>query len=253
MPENSFNIYALKVGERVADSTFRLYLTDAGQPATNYYYFWCILFDSEAILVDTGFPEDLGRERGILNYSPPENLLGRLGVTTADVSTIILTHLHWDHSAGVRFYPWADVIFQKEDLDFFTGPLGDYSIINRFIVSKEEMQFLARRPGTRIIDGEFQVAPGIRAYRVGGHTAGSQIVVIDTPKGRVILCGDACPSYRNLDENLPAGIHYSVPECLAALEKIRSLAGEGALIIPGHDPLVYLQYEKVDEGIVKLI
>jgi len=237
----------------VVDSTNFLYLTDAGKLSIIYYYFWCILFDHEVILVDTGFPEDLGRERGITNYMLPEQLLGRLGRKKADVSMIILTHLHWDHSADIRSYPEANVIFQKEDLSFFTGPLGDYSIINRFISDKKEIKFLSQRPNIQIIDGEFHVTPGIITYKVGGHTPGSQIIAIDDAKGKVILCGDVCPSYRNLDENLPGGIHYSIPECLNAFEKIRSLAGPETLIIPGHDKAVYSNHGIIEEGIVRLL
>ncbi len=104
----------------------------------------------------------------------------------------------------------------------------------------------------RILDGDEEIAPGIRVYLVGGHTPGSQVVAVDTSKGTVVLCGDTVDLYRNIEENICGGIVLDVPQTYAAYEKIRRLASSPDLIIPGHEPLIMARFQSVAESIVKV-
>jgi glyoxylase-like metal-dependent hydrolase (beta-lactamase superfamily II) len=54
------------------------------------------------------------------------------------------------------------------------------------------------------VDGEREILPGIRVVKVGGHTAGMQIVTVQTERGQAVLASDASHYYRNLEEGFPS-------------------------------------------------
>ncbi|HSE92074.1 MAG TPA: N-acyl homoserine lactonase family protein, partial [Methylomirabilota bacterium] len=89
-------------------------------------------------------------------------------------------------------------------------------------------------------------------YRVGGHTAGLQIVTVDTARGTVVLTSDASHFYRNVETRQPVQIITSLPEMLAAFETIHALAGPQKLIVAGHDPQVAERFKPVEDGIIKI-
>ncbi|PYN58781.1 MAG: hypothetical protein DMD92_11415 [Candidatus Rokuibacteriota bacterium] len=94
--------------------------------------------------------------------------------------------------------------------------------------------------------------PGLRVHRVGGHTAGLQIVSVETARGPVILTSDASHFYRNVEKRQPVQIITSLPEMLQAFETIDALAGAQKLIVAGHDPLVADRFKAVEPGIIKI-
>src|SRR5207247_1352821 len=72
----------------------------------------------------------------------------------------------------------------------------------------------------KIIEGEREVLPGLRVHRVGGHTAGLQIVSVETARGRVVLTSDAAHFYRNVERYQPTQIITSLPEMLAGVDGV---------------------------------
>ena len=75
--------------------------------------------------------------------------------------------------------------------------------------------------------------------RVGGHTPGSQMVLVDTAEGLTVITGDAIPLQRNYIENIPSGIITDAIEAIAALQRVRDLDPES--IYTGHDLQARLQ------------
>src|SRR5262249_325380 len=104
----------------------------------------------------------------------------------------------------------------------------------------------------RIVDGDREVLPGIRLHRVGGHTAGLQIVTVETARGPVVLTSDASHFYRNVEKRQPVQIITNLPEMLTAFETIDALAGTERLVVAGHDPDVSVRFKTVEPGIVKI-
>jgi glyoxylase-like metal-dependent hydrolase (beta-lactamase superfamily II) len=111
-----------------------------------------------------------------------------------------------------------------------------------------------QRHGTKlkIVDGVREVLPGITVHRVGGHTAGLQIVSVKTQSGTVVLTSDASHFYRNVETGQPTQIITSLPEMLAGFDTIHELAGKEKLIVAGHDPQVADRFKQVGPGIIKI-
>ena len=104
----------------------------------------------------------------------------------------------------------------------------------------------------KIIDGAHEVLPGIRVHKVGGHTAGLQIVSVETARGPVILTSDASHFYHNIENRQPVQIITSLPEMLDAFETIDELAGKERLVVAGHDPAVATRFKEEKPGVVKI-
>ena len=102
------------------------------------------------------------------------------------------------------------------------------------------------------IDGEQEILPGIGVHKVGGHTAGMQIVTVQTKDGRAVVASDASHYYHNLEKNVPFLTLHDIPGMYYGFQRIRQLADKPELIIPGHDPLVQERLHRVANGIVSL-
>jgi glyoxylase-like metal-dependent hydrolase (beta-lactamase superfamily II) len=90
----------------------------------------------------------------------------------------------------------------------------------------------------KFIDNQAEILPGIAVEKVGGHTAGMQIVTVSTGRGRAVVASDASHYYRNLEERIPFNTLHDLPGTYAAFDRIREIASAPELIVPGHDPLV---------------
>jgi len=101
-------------------------------------------------------------------------------------------------------------------------------------------------------DGEREIAPGVRVHKVGGHTAGMQIVTVRHAKGQAVVASDASHYYRNIEARIPFNTLHDLPGMYRAFDRISELASVKELILPGHDPLVLERLRKVGDGIVEL-
>jgi glyoxylase-like metal-dependent hydrolase (beta-lactamase superfamily II) len=249
-----YEVYALKYGERDTTKCQFFFRESSHDPLTLHYFVWLILGGPHPVLVDTGFLEDDARARHIRNYVSPAAMVERAGVKPGDIPLALITHLHYDHWAGHSLFPKAEYWIQRDEVAFWTGPFGSTPAFR----SSANVDALARlvtlNYGRRvtIVEGDREVLPGIRLHRVGGHTAGLQIVTVQTARGPVVLTSDASHFYHNVETRQPVQIITSLPEMLTAFETIHELAGKEKLIVAGHDPQVAERFKEVDKGIVKI-
>ncbi len=249
-----YQVYALKCGERDTTACEFFYREPSHAPITLHFFVWLVLGGPHPVLVDTGFGEDDAAQRGIREYTSPGAMVARMGVRPEEVPVVLISHLHWDHWAGYRHFPGAEFWIQKDEVAFWTGPVARYDVykapanptaLGRLVTLNYENRI-------RLIEGEREVWPGLRVHWVGGHTAGLQIVSVETARGRVVLTSDASHFYRNVERYQPVQIITSLPQMLAAFDTMRALAGGPGLIVAGHDPEVAERFEVVEPGIVRI-
>src|SRR5262249_22784848 len=78
---------------------------------------------------------------------------------------------------------------------FWTGPFGRLPAFrgSANVEALAHLTTLNYGNKIRIIEGDHEVWPGLRVHRVGGHTAGLQIVSVETRRGTVLLTSHAPP------------------------------------------------------------
>ena len=99
----------------------------------------------------------------------------------------------------------------------------------------------------RRLQGDEQLAPGVEARLVGGHSPGQLILLVETASGPVVLASDAIHYYEEMERDWPCSIVVDVPETYAGYELLRELGANGATrIVAGHDPLVLERFPRLD-------
>ena len=92
-----------------------------------------------------------------------------------------------------------------------------------------------------ILDGESEVAPGLRVTPTPGHTAGHQSLVLDAPDGTVVLAGQAVQSraeWEGSSERSESGASSARdPRYPGSVDRLRSLAP--VRVHFAHDPAVW--------------
>ena len=113
-----------------------------------------------------------------------EDALAGHGISLADVTGVSNCHLHFDHSGqNVRIPKGVPIFVQRAEWAKVHEP--DYTVPEWIDA-----------PGLtyEVLDGEIEVAPGLRLIPTPGHTAGHQSLVLDASDGTVVLAGQAVQS-----------------------------------------------------------
>lgn len=205
-----------------------------------------LLTDSETgekIMVDTGGPvEEIGqRKHPPVGYTQSEeqsieSALGYNSEQFENISLVIMTHLHWDHSSNINKFTGADILLQKDELDYALNPLPIHSgLYENTGVLKPA--WIESRSRFNVINGDQTIRKGISVVKVPGHTPGSQGIIVEGIEKNYFLAGDTIPLYDNWYgvgpmRHVPNGIHHSLVDFYRSFEKIEELNAE---VIPSHD------------------
>ena len=214
--------------------------SDAERDEPVPYIIWCIETPDGPVVVDTAYhPDYVTAEWAQGNqFMEPSRLLGELGMRPEDVATVIVTHFHVDHFTGFDFFPKANFVIQKDEYDFWTGPMMRFDYLNKLVRPKVRpaLQRLVDDGRVTLVDGDHELVPGVELLKAGGHTPGSQMVAVETAQGKAVLCGDIAYTYRNLQERLPVGWYFNLPDSVLALDRALETASRPELSFPNHDP-----------------
>jgi glyoxylase-like metal-dependent hydrolase (beta-lactamase superfamily II) len=224
-------------------------------PLEMAYYFWVLRASGgETVLVDTGFAPAVGVRRGRTCSCPPLQALERLGVEREAVTSVIVTHLHYDHTGNLDAFPQARLIVPRRELDFWTGPhAGRFQFAAHVEAGEVALVDEARRAGrARLIEGGEEILDGVRAHCVGGHSPGQQVTVVSTIIGDVLLTSDAVHFYEELELQRPFGVIADLEAMYAAYDLVSELGADGAVVVAGHDPAVSDRFPAVADVAVRV-
>jgi len=126
---------------------------------------------------------------------------------------VILTHLHFDHTAFLHLFEHCPKFVQAREWRSARHPhpyLSCYYVPRFFQDSQFER-----------IDGDRVLFPGLEVLLVPGHSAGSQAVVVETIEGRAAISGFCCVA-QNFDKNDFAvpGIHEDFQQAYDSMLKL---------------------------------
>lgn len=172
-----------------------------------------------AILVDTGvgWPTELVQEWRVVNRHAAD-ALAEYDLSPTDVKIVINSHLHFDHCGQNAVFKHAPFYIQRSELD---------RARKQETVTSEWFDFAGAR--FELIDGDAQVADGVRVVATPGHTVGHQSVFVDMPDGAAVMIGDAAYTadiYREADKaDLSAwrGQHANRHDWTESLKKLHGL------------------------------
>jgi glyoxylase-like metal-dependent hydrolase (beta-lactamase superfamily II) len=208
----------------------------------------------DRVLIDTGFMQDnhssgFSRKFGIPTWISPLRMLAEIGVHADAISSIFVTHAHFDHMGSIAEFPNAHIYIQKSEL---LSWYEAFALPRRFshltaIVDPDNMRTaldasIAHR--VTLIDGDRNtVLPGIHVRLGSGHTIGQQFVVVETAAGRRVISGDCVYSRRQFTGHNNDGVYVplnnavgSVWEQLKTIDKMNDeLEGDLSRLVVLHD------------------
>lgn len=215
---------------------------------------WVVRAADRVVLVDAGFYRDKFIERWKpAGFVKPSEAVARLGIRPEDVTDIVVTHVHWDHLDGIDLFPHARVWLQRNEFEHHVDSAGQAR--NR-VIDPENALILARFNATgrlRLAEGDGQeILPGITVHTGGRHTYASQYVTVRTPAGTVVLASDNLYLDENLERRAPIAQTLDAESNLRAQDRMRGLASDRRLIVPGHEPAVFQRFQPVADGVVRI-
>ena len=208
------------------------------------------------ILVDSGFYRDkFFKQWKVKDFIKPSDAIGKVGLKPEDITDLIITHMHWDHADGMDLFPKARIWIQQDEYSYYTGegwqPGGNHGGIDADdVMALVKLNIEGR---VRLLKGDNQdVASGIKVYTGGRHTYASQYVGVSTKAGTVVIASDNCYLYENLDKHVPIAQTLDSESNLKAQDRMKQLASNMRLIVPGHDPSVFTRFPTPGNGVAKI-
>src|SRR2546427_9640661 len=212
--------------------------------------------DGRVAIVDSGFHrERYFQQFTVKDYLSPPDAIAPIGLKAGDVTDIFLSHMHWDHAGGIDLFPTARVWIQKDEYDYYTGDAWQSPNTHGGIDPDDVQAIVKRNIAGKVsfVRGDDETTVSGLSFNVGGkHTWASQYVGVQTPKATVVIASDNMYLYENLDARKPIAQTLDGVSNLRAQDRMRSLASDPRLVVPGHDPAVFDRFPHVSDRIVRI-
>jgi glyoxylase-like metal-dependent hydrolase (beta-lactamase superfamily II) len=245
----TYRIRPLLLGEAEVPNVLDVFWslsTDRGRSSVPILGFLILGAEEGPIVVDCGMRDpkravDIHR-LGPHTCVPEQTLSAQLalhGVQPADVKTVILTHLHYDHCGNCAQLPNARIIVQRRELMAAAAPMGPPALAiggKSLFYDRADIAELIDPLWDRLelVEGDCDPVPGIDCVLYDDtHTPGHQCVFVKTGQGTAAIVGDIARKVDlNIRQAIPPGIYYDLEKMRRALADI---ARRADIILPTHD------------------
>jgi len=155
---------------------------------------WVVRHPDGPIVVDTGVGIGNAAIDGWYRprVTPLVDALTGVGVDPRDVAAVVLSHLHFDH-CGQQAALACPVHVQATEHE--AARAQHYTVPEWADIPAERL---------RLVDGDADLAPGVRIVATPGHTPGHQSVVVEGGGRRVVLAGQCVYRSAELREGAPS-------------------------------------------------
>jgi glyoxylase-like metal-dependent hydrolase (beta-lactamase superfamily II) len=212
------------------------------------------------LLVDTGFHTDAASDRmkdfGLgmtfmftgLKPEPFERQLLDRGIDPAGVRRVLMTHLHVDHTSGMRLLANARFSIARREWAAATARFAAAKgFIGHHLPPEGRVDLVDVEDGSP--HGPFSSTVdvlgdgSVRLVSTPGHTPGHMSVLVRTQGGEALLAGDAAYTLRNVREQALPLITADAASQRRSLAELKAFAdaNPGAPLVPSHDPEAYLK------------
>ena len=214
--------------------------------------------NGKIILVDVGAGMGYGDKYDkIYGFEDGDDLAGsmhHLGVKAEDVTDIVLTHLHFDHAAGITVpnedgwrlvFPKAVHHVQKTQYEHALKP----NARDRASYYRRRIEIMEQEGVLSLHDGEWSLYAGIDFIICHGHTPGQQLARVAGSKKTLLYCGDLIPTTAHFPT--PYVMAYDLDPVLAMEEKepvLKKAYEDRWILYFEHDPATIACHVEEENG-----
>ncbi|MGB6408245.1 MAG: MBL fold metallo-hydrolase [Planococcus donghaensis] len=162
-----------------------------------------VQFEGHNILIDSGLGDGKLTERqlrnlGVSEQSHVEENLSELGLKPEDIDTVLMTHLHGDHAAGltkwqgeelVSTFPNAKIYVSAVEWDEMQNP----NIRSRNTYWKENWEPIVDQVET--FEEAKTLFGAITMIHTGGHSNGHSVIKMTSGNETILHMGDIMPTH----------------------------------------------------------
>jgi glyoxylase-like metal-dependent hydrolase (beta-lactamase superfamily II) len=211
------------------------------------------------VLVDAGagggYSEKNEKIYDFKNHNSLGKSLESAGLSPGEVTDVVLTHMHFDHAAGIAepapgggwklVLPQAKHHVQRTQYEHALAP----NPRDRASYFKDRLSTVESEKKLEVHDGPWTLAPGFDLLVFDGHTPGQQLPRISGGGKTVFYCGDLIPTRHHIP--VPYVMSYDLDPVRSMDEKIPILeqaSAEGWTLFFEHDAHVAACGVKNDNG-----
>jgi glyoxylase-like metal-dependent hydrolase (beta-lactamase superfamily II) len=195
------------------------------------------------VLVETGTGarmSDKDREIKGVEGGDPAEALRALGEDPAGIDFVVVSHLHYDHAGGLvdangrPNFPNARYVVQREEADAAHGD----ELRLAGLMEGEQLELVRAAGQLAEVSGEVEMVAGVSVTRTGGHTRGSQAVLIGSGEGEhAVFWGDLIPTRWQVPVRWTSAFDdYPIDAVEIRNQLVRRAANEGWWCYFTHDP-----------------
>ncbi|MGY4689176.1 MBL fold metallo-hydrolase [Salibacterium sp. K-3] len=159
--------------------------------------------NGRTMLIEAGIGSGRFTEKQIRNFGITEESyavedLHDLGLTTADIEDVLMTHMHYDHAAGlVKHQDGKDVpAFENAVIRTSAEEWEETKHPNiRSANTYWEQNWKPVRHRVETYETSYSPAPGITMQKTGGHSRGMSIITIEQDGKMLIHMADNMPTH----------------------------------------------------------
>jgi glyoxylase-like metal-dependent hydrolase (beta-lactamase superfamily II) len=216
------------------------------------------------VLVETGTGvrmTDKDRDIKGIEGGDPAEALRAVGEDPASIDFVVVSHLHYDHAGGLvdaagrPNFPNARYVVQRDEADAAHGD----ELRLAGLMETEQLDLVRAAGQLAEVSGEVEMVRGVGVLPTGGHTRGSQAVLIgqldgggrvEDPHDRAIFWGDLIPTRWQIPVRWTSAFDdYPIDAVEIRSELVRRAAEEGWWCYFTHDPgELPVQIEATEKG-----
>ncbi len=217
------------------------------------------------VLVETGTGARMGaKDRDIkgVEGGDPVTALRAVDIDPQSIDFVVVSHLHYDHAGGMvdadgrPSFPRARYVVQRDEAEAAHGD----ELRLQGLMETEQLDLVRGAGQLAEVSGEVELVAGVRVTPTGGHTRGSQAVLIgapesggraEDPQDRAVFFGDLIPTRWQLPVRWTSAYDdYPIDAVETRNELVPRAADEGWWCYFTHDPGedLPLRIERTEKG-----